>query len=189
MVQPDIAASIASLAGPEAPVRARAAAVLYDTGCATALGATAAWRADAALAALFTGHPTVGVAVQPETFAGIRAAAGSPRLADVPPEQDAQEFELDFSPAISLDILTTRQPHGTGAIARFLDRHGEGIQQVELPVTDVDRATALIRERFSLQPVYPQTRAGADATRVNFFLVPAPGGSKVLIELVETPAG
>lgn len=188
MVEPDIAASIAALAGPGAAVRAHAARVLYDAGCAVTLAATAAWRADADLAALFTGHPTVGVAVQPETFARIHTAAGSPRLADVPPEQDAQEFELEFPPAVSLDILTTRQPHGAGAIARFLDRRGEGIQQVELPVTDVDRATEVIREHFSLQPVYPQTRTGADATRVNFFLVPAPDGSKVLIELVESPA-
>jgi methylmalonyl-CoA/ethylmalonyl-CoA epimerase len=186
MAEPDIAASIAALAGAEASGRAHAASVLYDAGCGVALAATAAWRADAELASLFTGRPTVGVAVQPETFARIRAAAGSPRLADVPPEQDAQEFELEFPPATALDILTTREPHGTGAIAHFLDRRGEGIQQIELPVTDVDRATALIRERFALQPVYPHTRPGADATRVNFFLVPAPGGSKVLIELVET---
>jgi hypothetical protein len=37
-------------------------------------------------------------------------------------------------------------------------------------------------------PVYRATRAGADGTRVNFFLVPAQG-KKVLIELVEATQG
>jgi hypothetical protein len=188
MTEIDIAASIAALADRDEAARARAARSLYDAGCAAALDATATWRNDVELAPLFTGRPTVGVAVRPETFDRIRAANGSPALADAPPEQDAREFELHFHPAISLDILTTREPHGAGAIARFLDRRGEGIQQVELPVSDVDRTTSLVRERFSLQPVYPQTRPGAGGTRVNFFLVPATGAGKVLVELVETPS-
>lgn len=141
----------------------------------------AAWRANPELSALLTGPPTVGVAVQPENFAKIRAAMGSPRLADVPPDQDAQEFELRFGEA-RLDILTTR---GGGAIERFLEKFGEGIQQIEYPVKDVDRATQLLRERFALKPVYPETRRGANGTRVNFFLVTTPDGRKVLIELVE----
>jgi len=49
----------------------------------------------------------------------------------------------------------------------------------------VDRATQILRDKFGLAPVYPATRAGADGTRVNFFLVSAPGASKVLIELYE----
>ncbi len=64
-------------------------------------------------------------------------------------------------------------------------KFGEGIQQIEINVTDVDRATEILRIRFALEPVYPATRAGADGTRVNFFLAPAPQGKKVLIELVE----
>jgi len=34
---------------------------------------------------------TVGIAVQPELFRQIRAANGSPRLAEVPPDQDAED--------------------------------------------------------------------------------------------------
>jgi hypothetical protein len=176
--------AIRSLSAAEEPARARAAAALYEAGRDAGLGATAAWREDAELAALFTGHATVGVAVQPETFERIRMANGSPALADVPPDQDAREFELEFSGDVSLDILTTREPHGAGAIARFLDRRGEGLQQVEFPVTDVDRATSILRDRFSIQPLYPKTRPGANGTRVNFFLVAAPSAGKVLIELV-----
>jgi len=134
------------------------------------------------------GLPTVGVAVRPENFQKIRSANGSPRLAEVPPDQDAMEFELLFGHRVSLDILTTKAPNGNGAIARFLEKFGEGIQQVEYQTADVDRATQLMRERFGQQPVYPQARLGADGTRVNFFLAATPAGKKVLIELVEARA-
>jgi hypothetical protein len=186
MNEAETADAVRALSAGDDRARARAATELYEAGRTAALGATAAWREDAELAALFTGHPTVGVAVQPETFERIRAANASPSLADVPPDQDAREFELEFPGNVSLDILTTREPHGAGAIARFLDRRGEGIQQVELPVKDVDRATTILRSRFSLEPVYPETRRGANGTRVNFLLVPAPAAGKILIELVGT---
>lgn len=126
----------------------------------------------------------VGIAVQPETFERIRAAEGSPRLADVPPDLDAMEFELGAG-ANGIDVLTTREPGGSGAIARYLQKFGEGVQQIEVNVTDVDRATEILRTRFGLAPIYPATRPGADGTRVNFFLVPGPDGKKLLIELVE----
>ena len=134
---------------------------------------------------------TVGIAVLPETFEKIRAANGFPPLADVPPDQDALEFELEFTgrfiPPPRLDILTTKAPGGGGAIARFLEKFGEGIQQVEIDVTDVDRATEILRTRFQIEPIYPATRPGANGTRVNFFLVTAWNGKKVLVELVEQP--
>jgi len=66
-----------------------------------------------------------------------------------------------------------------------LARFGEGIQQVEFLCKDVDRATAILRERFDLRAVYPETRNGADGTRVNFFLASTPEHEKVLIELYE----
>lgn len=131
---------------------------------------------------------TVGVAVEAATFARIRAVNGSPRLADVPPEQDAVEFELDFPNGARLDILTSRDPAAGGAIARYLQRSGEGIQQVEVQVRDADRATEIFRRHWHVDPVYPDTRPGADGTRVNFFLVPLADGRKVLIELVEARA-
>ncbi|MBZ5696346.1 MAG: hypothetical protein LAN36_13405 [Acidobacteriia bacterium] len=129
----------------------------------------------------------VGIAVQPETFEKIRAAEGSPRLADVPPDQDAVEFELGAG-TNGIDVLTTREPGGSGAIARYLQKFGEGVQQIEVNVTDVDRATEIFRTRFGFAPIYPATRPGADGTRVNFFLVPGPDGKKLLIELVEPSA-
>lgn len=175
---------IAQLAHAEAQQRKEAAAELYREGRALGDAVVDGWRRDPAFAGLLAGEPTVGIAVSPETFARIRAAAGSPRLAEVPSDQDVQEFELHLGET-RLDILTTRT--GAGAIARFLEKQGEGIQQVEYPVTDVDCATNIVGQRFGLTPVYSAKRPGADGTQVNFFLAATPEGKKVLIELVEAP--
>jgi hypothetical protein len=121
-----------------------------------------------------------------DTFGRIRVANGTPRLGQVPPDQDAEEFELHFAEGVSLDILTTREPGGEGAIAKYLAKFGEGIQQVEYLCANVDRAAQILKEKFKVASVYPATRAGADSTRVNFFLVASPDGGKVLIELYET---
>ena len=188
----DIASLIRGLSDANSEKRASAAAALFERGCATVAPIIREWLAVPALSATVeraaSGKPglTIGIAVEPATFDEIRAANGSPRLADVPPDQDAREFELDFPGGVHLDILTTRDRRGNGAIARYLQKFSEGIQQVEISVKDVDRATELLRSEFSLQPIYPATRAGADGSRVNFFLVPAPDGKKVLVELVET---
>jgi hypothetical protein len=132
---------------------------------------------------------TTGIAVSPETFHKIREANRMPPLADVPPDQDALEFELEFEkeplPPARLDILTTKAPEGSGAIARYLEKFGEGIQQIEIDVTHVDRATEILRARFKQEPIYPATRAGANGTRVNFFLATDSSQKKVLVELVE----
>jgi tellurite resistance protein TerC len=165
---------------------------IYRVGRAPADGIASAWRGDSELSALLLGLSpvvTVGLAVGQETFALIRAANGAPKLANVPPDQDAEEFELHFPHGVLLDILTTREPGGTGAIARYLTKFGEGVQQVEFRCTNVNRAAQILKEKFGVAPVYPATRPGADGTRVNFFLVPSPGAGKVLIELYELPPG
>ena len=187
----DLANLIAGLAGEVSAARERAAAELFRQGRELARSATAAWIADPDLASALvldaSGFPevTAGIAVSPASFERIRAANHAPRLADVPPDQDAKEFELHFPQKVRLDILTTKDPGGAGAIARYLQKFGEGIQQVELLARDVDRATEILRSRFGVQPIYPVTRPGADGTRVNFFLASIRQGLKVLVELVE----
>jgi Integral membrane protein TerC family len=130
---------------------------------------------------------TVGIAVLPESFERIRTSNNFAPLAEAPADQEALEFELHFPGHVQLDILTAAAPGGGGAIGRFLGKFGEGIQQVEIDVTDVDRATEILRTRFNIEPIYPATRPGANGTRVNFFLVTASNGKKVLVELVEQP--
>ena len=186
----ELAALIRELGAPELPNRERAAAEIFRRGRELARSPVAQWLSDPEFAANFVldasqfPETTVGLAVTPQTFERIRAANGSPRLADIPPDQDAKEFELHFARGVRLDILTTRAPEATGAIARHLQKFGEGIQQVELFTRNVDRATEILCSRFGVQAIYPATRAGADSTRVNFFLAATEKG-KILIELVE----
>jgi hypothetical protein len=197
----DIARWIHDLAGSDAKQKAESAMKLYLAGVNLCTPLLKQWASDPEFRELTlpnanaAGHSRlppstiiVGLAVHSETFQKIRAANNSPRLANVPPDQDVQEFELHLEDSMELDILTTRAPGGTGALARFLEKFGEGIQQVEIYVRDVDRATAILRSRFGLAPIYPVTRAGADGTRVNFFLAVTPDIKKVLIELVEAEA-
>jgi hypothetical protein len=198
----EIARWIDGLSDPDLEARHAFALRLHLAGTHLCTSASSAWMEDPGFAELLPpnspGAPSqphsdrlayvVGVAVRPETFDRIRHANGSPPLADVPPDQDAREFELGFGDHVDFDILTTRDLKGTGAIARYLQKFGEGIQQIEINVTNVGEATNILRDRFGLAPVYPATRPGADGTRVNFFLVPIPGGEKVLIELVEPSA-
>jgi tellurite resistance protein TerC len=196
---------IGRLADQDPAERALSAFNLFSAGLSRALDALQEWEQDEELQRLMVREKiesvtppaaavariTVGIAVLPETFDKIHAANGSPALAGAPADQDVSEFELDFAGSgmtyVHLDILTTKAPGGNGAIARFLEKFGEGIQQVELDVTDVDRATEILRARFGAEPIYPATRAGANGTRVNFFLVKGRNQQKMLVELVEQP--
>ena len=177
------------LASRDAAIRESAALEIFDLGSAPATQAIEPWLADPELSSLLgtPPHATVGVAVHPNRFHEIREANGSPRLADVPPDQDALEFELHFANAVRLDVLTTRDPAGSGAIAGFLRKLGEGVQQVEFRCRDVDRTAKILKDKFSVRAIYPAARPGADATLVNFFLVSSPSGQKVLVELYKPP--
>ena len=190
----ELAGLIAGLGAPDSAIRERVATELFRRGRKLVRAAGGRWLADSEFAKHFTlddvqfPRTTVGIAVKPGGFERIRVANGSPRLADVPPDQDAKEFELHFPDDVRLDILTTREPDGDGAIARYLEKFGEGIQQVELETRNVDAATEVLHSHFSVKPIYPATRPGADGTRVNFFLAALADGTKVLVELVEVPA-
>jgi hypothetical protein len=194
-----IAQWIHDLAGSDERVKIESAMRLYLAGVSLCTPLLSRWVSDPDFRELtLPGRPTgeaharsrpsaiiVGIAVHPETFQKIRAANNSPRLANVPADQDALEFELHLDASLEFDILTTREPGGPGAISRYLQKFGEGIQQIEIYVRDVDRATEILHTRFALPPLYPATRPGADGTRVNFFLAATPDAKKVLIELVE----
>ncbi len=176
-----LASAIAGLASADPSERKTAADTIYRAGRTSADEAVSLWWKDAELAGLLLGPSpvvTIGLAVERATFGRIRVANG----------QDAEEFELHFPDGILLDVLTTREPGGSGAIARYLAKFGERVQQVEFRCENVDRATAILKEKFDVKPVYSATRPGADGTRVNFFLVPSTAAGKVLIELYEVSA-
>jgi hypothetical protein len=194
VIDNDLSRSIRALSDPDSHARETAAAEIFASGCELARPIVEQWSAADELASCFVRgassvpEQTVGVAVKPAHFEHIHKAFVFPALADVPPDQDALEFEIDYPSGVRLDILTTCDPSASGAIAGFLRKFGEGIQQIEILVASVDSSAQILRVRFGIEPVYPATRAGANATRVNFFLVPSPAGGKVLIELVEAKA-
>jgi len=180
--------AIDGLSSPESETRAVSATEIYKTGRALADHAAYPWWSDEELASLLNGGDpkmTIGLAVTPERFKEIHEASGLPRLSEVPSDQDALEFELHFPGGLSMDVLTSKDPAGGGAIAKFLKKFGEGIQQIEYLCKNVDRATQILKAKFDVAAIYPESRPGADGTRVNFFLVSAPDAAKVLIELYE----
>jgi hypothetical protein len=189
------AARVTLLAHANPRLRHEAAHELYHAGVALCEPALDEWRTDGEFAELLVraSHEhspwrmVVGIAVRAATFEDIHKAMGSPKLADVPPDQDAKEFEIHCEDGAELDILTARDSTGTGPIAKFVEKFGEGIQQVEVYVLDVDRATAILHSRFGVVSLYPKPRPGADGTRINFFLAKAPANKKVLVELVQAP--
>ena len=67
-------------------------------------------------------------------------------------------------------------------IARFLDRHGPGIQQLAYRVADIDLVSQTLRDR-GVRLLYDEPKPGTDGSRVNFVHPKDAGG--VLLELVE----
>src|ERR1700747_547817 len=181
---------IAALFLPEEGARAAAARQIYAVGRSLADTTIQRWRQNDEFARLLGKDPelTVGLAVRPETFAQIREANGWPQLAEVPPEQDASEFTLRFAADTTLDVLTSRDPEGSGAIAKFLSKVGKGIQQVKFLRRHVNGPMTIFRDNVAFLPENPEALPGSDGTLVNFFLAGAADGKKVLIELYE-PGG
>jgi methylmalonyl-CoA/ethylmalonyl-CoA epimerase len=70
-------------------------------------------------------------------------------------------------------------------IAKFLDRSGPGLQQLAYRVTDVEKVSAVLRER-GVRLLYDAPRRGTADSRINFVHPKDAGG--VLVELVEPAA-
>jgi methylmalonyl-CoA/ethylmalonyl-CoA epimerase len=70
----------------------------------------------------------------------------------------------------------------SSTIAKFLGRHGEGVQQVAFGVDDIDAVSAQLRER-GVRLLYDDPKRGTAGSRVNFVHPKDAGG--VLVELVE----
>ena len=73
----------------------------------------------------------------------------------------------------------------SSTIAKFLDRNGQGIQQLAYRVLDIDAVSAILRER-GLRLLYPEAKRGTADSRINFIHPKDAGG--VLVELVEHAA-
>ena len=73
----------------------------------------------------------------------------------------------------------------TSSIAKFLDRNGQGMQQLAYRVKDLDAVCATLRER-GLRLLYDEPKIGTGGSRINFIHPKDARG--VLVELVEPSA-
>ena len=82
-----------------------------------------------------------------------------------------------------IQLLAPLSPEST--IAKFLERNGQGIQQLAFRVDDVEHVADVLRGR-GLRLLYDAPRRGTSDSRVNFIHPKDAGG--VLVELVEPAA-
>ncbi len=99
-------------------------------------------------------------------------------------EQGVREGMLrapgDAAGGAAVQLLAPLSPDTT--IGRFLDRNGPGLQQLAYRVTDIEAASAALREA-GVRLLYDSPRRGTANSRVNFVHPKDAGG--VLVELVE----
>jgi methylmalonyl-CoA/ethylmalonyl-CoA epimerase len=101
-------------------------------------------------------------------------------------EQGVREAMMSVGPDPSGGCVQLLAPLSADSpIGRFLDRNGPGVQQVAYTVTDIEAASAALRER-GVRLLYDTARRGTAGSRINFLHPKDAGG--VLVELVE-PAG
>ena len=136
---------------------------------------------------LFTAIDHVGVAVPDldEAIAFYRDSYGM-ELAheEVNEEQGVREAMMRVGASGScIQLLAPLSPEST--IAKFLDRNGQGIQQLAYRVEDIDAVCATLRER-GLRLLYDTPKRGTSNSRVNFIHPKDARG--ILVELVEPAA-
>ena len=136
---------------------------------------------------LFTAIDHVGVAVPDldEAIAFYRDSYGM-ELAheETNEEQGVREAMMRVGDSGScIQLLAPLSPEST--IAKFLDRNGQGIQQLAYRVEDIDAVCATLRER-GLRLLYDTPKRGTSNSRVNFIHPKDAGG--ILVELVEPAA-
>ena len=127
----------------------------------------------------------VGFAVRDldEAVAFYGRAFGLPLLhEEVNEEQGVREAMVGIGDA-AIQLLAPLRPDSP--IGKFLERNGEGIQQVAFRVVDVDVAAQRLRDA-GLRLLYDVPKRGTAGSRVNFVHPKDCGG--VLVELVEPGA-
>ena len=131
-------------------------------------------------------HVGVAVADLDEAIAFYRDVFGLETVhVETNEEQGVREAMVRVGPegddsATMIQLLAPVDAEST--IAKFLDRHGPGLQQLAYRVTDLDGASALLRER-GVRLLYDEPRPGTAGSLVNFVHPKDAGG--VLVELVE----
>jgi methylmalonyl-CoA/ethylmalonyl-CoA epimerase len=104
-----------------------------------------------------------------------------PVHAEVNEEQGVREAMLAVGESGSC-IQLLAPLNEESAIAKFLARNGQGIQQLAYRVADIDAVSQTLRER-GVRLLYDVPKRGTAGSRVNFVHPKDAGG--VLVELVE----
>ena len=94
--------------------------------------------------------------------------------------QGIEEAMLDLADGTRLQLLAPLNPEST--IAKFLERSGEGMQQLAFRVTSIDEAMANVLSA-GMRLIYPESRIGTAGSLINFVHPKDVGG--VLVELVQ----
>ena len=94
--------------------------------------------------------------------------------------QGIEEAMLDLADGTRLQLLAALDSDST--IAKFLERSGEGMQQLAFRVTDIEAAMANVL-KAGMRLIYPDFRIGTAGSLINFVHPKDVGG--VLVELVQ----
>ena len=94
--------------------------------------------------------------------------------------QGIEEAMLDLPDGTRLQLLAALNSDST--IAKFLERSGEGMQQLAFRVTDIEAAMANVL-KAGMRLIYPEFRIGTAGSLINFVHPKDVGG--VLVELVQ----
>lgn len=95
-------------------------------------------------------------------------------------EQGIEEAMLDLADGSRIQLIAPLNSKST--IAKFLDKNGEGIQQVAFRVTDIKLAMTAVTNA-GMRLIYPEPKTGTAGSKINFVHPKDAGG--VLVELVE----
>ena len=119
---------------------------------------------------------TVGIAVEPENFRELRGPRmDRPALRMCRPTRMRKNSSSIFRASVRtryFDDAPAGRPGRHRAISS--GNSARAFSRSNSSVTNVDRATEILRERFAIGADLSGDAAGADGTRVNFFLVPRP---------------
>ena len=135
---------------------------------------------------MFTRIDHVGLAVHDlDEAAAFYARTFDARVVheEVNEEQGVREAMLAVGRSGSyIQLLAPLRPDSP--IATFLERKGQGVQQVAYGVDDIDEVSATLRAR-GVRLLYDEPRRGTAGSRINF--VHPRDALGVLVELVESP--
>jgi methylmalonyl-CoA/ethylmalonyl-CoA epimerase len=137
----------------------------------------------AALGATLLGIDHVGLAVRDldEAIARWSKTFGlEVSHREINESQGIEEAMLNLADGTRLQLLAPLNSDST--IAKFLDRSGEGMQQLAFRVTNIDEAMANVLSA-GMRLIYPESRIGTAGSLINFVHPKDVGG--VLVELVQ----